>query len=80
MMHAPNLFSSDPSRFAKFSAKFEDLLVDYSKNAASAETMDLLRDLAAEADVLGKARPMCSGERINNTEGQAVLHVVLHNQ
>jgi hypothetical protein len=62
MMHAPNLFSSNPSRFAEFSAKFEDLLVDYSKNAASAETMDLLCGLAAEADILGKARAMCSGK------------------
>jgi len=78
--HVRDLFASDPNRFEKFSSKFEDLLVDYSKNAVSTTTMDLLYDLAGEADVIGKARDMYTGGRINTTEGRAVLHVALRNR
>ena len=78
--HVRDLFASDPDRFAKFSLKFEDLLVDYSKNAVSDVTMSLLRDLARETDVIGKARKMYSGEKINETEGRAVLHVALRDR
>ena len=79
-VHVRDLFAFDPDRFTRFSIQFEDLLVDYSKNALSAETMDLLRDLANEADVIGKAREMYSGAKINATEGRAVLHVALRNR
>jgi len=79
-VHVRDLFASDPNRFDKHSLIFEDMLVDYSKNAISDETMDLLRNLAIEADVIGKARKMYSGERINETEGRAVLHVALRNR
>lgn len=78
--HVRDLFASDPSRFDKMSLKFEDLLVDYSKNCVTEETMNLLYNLAEESDVIGKARAMFSGEKINNTEGRAVLHVALRNQ
>mmetsp|Transcript_40401 Transcript_40401/g.72797 ORF Transcript_40401/g.72797 Transcript_40401/m.72797 type:complete len:557 (-) Transcript_40401:253-1923(-) len=75
-----DLFAADPSRFDKMNLKFEDLLVDYSKNCVTEETMDLLYKLAAESDVMGKAKEMYSGVKINNTEDRAVLHVALRNQ
>ena len=78
--HVRDLFAADPSRFDKFSLKFEDLLLDYSKNCVTEETMDLLYKLAEETNVLGKAKEMYSGVKINNTEGRAVLHVALRNQ
>lgn len=79
-VHVRDLFASDPNRFDKHSLIFEDMLVDYSKNAVNDETMDLLRKLAIETDVIGKARRMYSGDRINETEGRAVLHVALRNR
>eukprot|EP00571_Detonula_confervacea_P004272 CAMPEP_0172318706 /NCGR_PEP_ID=MMETSP1058-20130122/35587_1 /TAXON_ID=83371 /ORGANISM="Detonula confervacea, Strain CCMP 353" /LENGTH=555 /DNA_ID=CAMNT_0013033595 /DNA_START=35 /DNA_END=1702 /DNA_ORIENTATION=+ len=75
-----DLFAADPARFSKMSLNFEDLLLDYSKNCVTEETMDLLYKLAEESDVLGKAKEMYSGAKINNTEGRAVLHVALRNQ
>eukprot|EP00545_Synedropsis_sp_CCMP1620_P000400 CAMPEP_0119009922 /NCGR_PEP_ID=MMETSP1176-20130426/4677_1 /TAXON_ID=265551 /ORGANISM="Synedropsis recta cf, Strain CCMP1620" /LENGTH=553 /DNA_ID=CAMNT_0006962507 /DNA_START=66 /DNA_END=1727 /DNA_ORIENTATION=+ len=73
-------FAADPDRFNKFSLKFEDILLDYSKNRISEETMDLLYKLAEQQDVMGVAKKMFSGEKINTTEGRAVLHVALRNQ
>jgi glucose-6-phosphate isomerase len=74
------LFAEDPNRFDKFSGKFEDILLDYSKNRVTTTTMDLLYDLAKQQDVKGKAQAMFNGETINNTEGRAVLHIALRNQ
>jgi len=78
--HVKDLFAADPARFDKFSLKFEDLLLDYSKNCVTEETMDLLYKLAEETNVLGKAKEMYSGVKINTTEDRAVLHVALRNQ
>eukprot|EP00523_Entomoneis_sp_CCMP467_P003013 CAMPEP_0168750988 /NCGR_PEP_ID=MMETSP0724-20121128/17580_1 /TAXON_ID=265536 /ORGANISM="Amphiprora sp., Strain CCMP467" /LENGTH=554 /DNA_ID=CAMNT_0008799075 /DNA_START=25 /DNA_END=1689 /DNA_ORIENTATION=- len=74
------LFSTDAERFNKFSMTFEDILLDYSKNRITEETMDLLYKLADQQDVKGLAKKMFSGEKINNTEDRAVLHVALRNQ
>ena len=73
-------FAGDPERFTKFSMQFEEILLDFSKNRISEDTMDLLYKLAEQQDVLGLAKKMYSGEKINNTEGRAVLHVALRNQ
>jgi glucose-6-phosphate isomerase len=73
-------FAGDPERFTKFSMQFEEILLDYSKNRVSEVTLDLLYKLAEQQDVLGLAKKMYSGEKINNTEGRAVLHVALRNQ
>jgi glucose-6-phosphate isomerase len=78
--HMKELFESDPDRFGKFSMKFEDILFDYSKNRVTEETMDLLYKLAEQQDVKGLAEQMFAGEKINATEGRAVLHVALRNQ
>lgn len=79
-VHMKDLFAKDPERFNKYSTEFEDILLDYSKNRISEETMDLLYALAEQQDVKGLAKKMFSGEKINNTEGRAVLHVALRNQ
>ena len=75
-----DLFQEDPQRFAQFSLKFEDFLLDYSKNRITSETMRLLRDLAKAADVPGWAKKMFAGEKINFTENRAVLHIALRNR
>lgn len=78
--HMKEMFAADPERFNKFSIKFEDILLDYSKNRITEETMSLLYALAEQADVKGMAQKMYSGEKINNSEDRAVLHVALRNQ
>jgi glucose-6-phosphate isomerase len=71
---------SDPQRFERFSLRLGDILLDYSKNRITEETMALLLDLAREANVTGKIEAMFSGEKYNNTEKRAVLHVALRNR
>ena len=75
-----DLFAKDPERFQKYSTEFEEILFDYSKNIVSEETMTLLYKLAQQQNVKGKAQAMYNGEKINTTEGRAVLHVALRNQ
>jgi glucose-6-phosphate isomerase len=72
-------FAADPQRFEKFSASDGDLLLDWSKCAVDAQTMDLLEKLAAAADLEGRRAAMFSGKKINVTEGRAVLHTALRN-
>ncbi len=77
--HMRDMFMEDPDRFSKFSIRFRDMLVDYSKNIISEETMGLLLELAREADVKDAVDKMFSGEKINETENRAVLHTALRN-
>jgi len=79
-LHLRQLFATDPKRFENFSLKACDILLDYSKNRVTEETMRLLFDLARQADVKGWTAKMFTGERINVTEKRAVLHVALRNR
>jgi len=75
------LFAEDNQRFAHFSATFADqLLVDYSKNRITKETLQKLQALATETDLAGAIRSLFAGEKINRTEDRAVLHVALRNR
>ncbi|AYY73166.1 glucose-6-phosphate isomerase [Citrobacter sp. TBCP-5362] len=76
-----DLFAKDSDRFTRFSATFDDLmLVDFSKNRITEETLAKLQDLAKETDLAGAIKSMFSGEKINRTEDRAVLHVALRNR
>ena len=75
-----DLFIQDPERFEKHSIRFEDILVDYSKNLINDETLRLLLALAREAGVAEAVEKMFSGDRINETENRAVLHTALRNR
>ncbi|WP_241626166.1 glucose-6-phosphate isomerase [Rosenbergiella epipactidis] len=76
-----SLFAQDPQRFTHFSTTFEDkILVDYSKNRITQETLDKLLDLAKECDLSGAIKSMFAGEKINRTEDRAVLHIALRNR
>lgn len=79
--HLRTLFS-DKSRFEQMSIDNRDLgmLLDYSKNIATRQTLSLLRDLAESTGVARNAAAMFSGEHINWTEDRAVLHVALRNR
>lgn len=78
--HMRELFAADPGRFGKFSLRFEDILVDYSKNLIDGDTLGLLFGLAREAGLPEAIGMMFSGESINETENRAVLHVALRNR
>jgi glucose-6-phosphate isomerase len=78
-VHMTDLFAADPERFERLSLRLDDLLLDYSKNRITAETMELLVGLAKAADVEGWRTRMFAGQAINATEGRAVLHVALRN-
>ncbi|MNQ16744.1 Glucose-6-phosphate isomerase [compost metagenome] len=76
-----DLFAQDPQRFDKFSLTYQgDILVDYSKNLITEETLKLLVDLAKETDLRSAIDAMFNGEKINMTEGRSVLHVALRNR
>lgn len=75
-----HLFASDAKRFDKFSLTFEDMLLDYSKNLVSEETMQHLFALVDEIDLADGIRQFFAGEKINETEGRAVLHTALRNR
>jgi len=75
-----DLFSQNENRFEQFSTTFDDILLDYSKNRMTKETLDLLIQLAEEVDLADAIEQMYSGQIINETENRAVLHVALRNQ
>ncbi len=74
------LFDADNERFAKFSVQFEEILLDYSKNRITDQTIALLLQLAKECRLNEAINAMFNGEVINVTEGRPVLHVALRNQ
>ncbi len=74
------LFEADQERFKRFSISFEEILLDYSKNRINDRTMDLLFDLARETELADGIQQMFKGEKINETEGRAVLHTALRNR
>jgi glucose-6-phosphate isomerase len=79
-LHMRDLFAQDRGRFERFSLRLGDLLLDYSKNRITDETMPLLRALATETGVEAMRDQMFAGAPINLTEGRAVLHVALRNR
>jgi glucose-6-phosphate isomerase len=79
-MHMRELFEDDADRFKKFSIHFGDILVDYSKNIVTEETLRLLFELANEIDLKPAIDSMYGGVAINKTENRAVLHVALRNR
>jgi glucose-6-phosphate isomerase len=78
--HMIDMFNEDKERFSRFSLRFEDILVDFSKNIISNETLDILFELAREAQVKDGIERMFSGDKINETENRAVLHTALRNR
>lgn len=78
--HMSELFDEDDLRFAKFSLKSPNILLDYSKNLITEDTRKALIDLAEACDVESLRDKMFAGEKINRTEDRAVLHVALRDR
>ncbi len=79
-LHLRELFAGDKKRFERFSLQLDDLLLDYSKNLIRPKTLKLLLELARETGVETLRDAMFAGEKINLTEGRAVLHTALRNR
>jgi glucose-6-phosphate isomerase len=75
--HLRDLFADDPERGSRLTAEACGIYLDYSKNRVTDETMRLLRQLAEESGLRERIDAMFAGDRINVTEGRAVLHVAL---
>ncbi|MTG96667.1 MULTISPECIES: glucose-6-phosphate isomerase [Myroides] len=71
-----HLFAENADRVNDFHVKWNSLLLDYSKNKVTAETMKLLLDLANEVDLKQSIEALFTGDKINVTEDRAVLHTV----
>lgn len=78
--HLRELFAEDPQRFSKFSLTLNDILLDYSKNIITEETIQLLTELASETELAPAIQAMFTGKVINQTEGRSVLHIALRNR
>lgn len=78
--HMRELFDEDSHRFEKFQLKLNDILIDYSKNIVTEETMDLLFNLANEVQLKDAIDGMFNGDKINQTEHRSVLHIALRNR
>jgi len=72
-----NLFENDPSRASRFSVQGAGLFLDYSKNRITSETMEMLLALSKRCGLPEKIAAMFNGEKINQTEKRAVLHIAL---
>ena len=77
--HLRDLFDADKHRFSKYSMEAAGLFLDYSKNLINDDVMASLTSMAEEASLPEAIKAMFSGEKINNTEGRAVLHTALRN-
>lgn len=79
-VHMRDLFAREPKRFAEFSLRDGSLLLDYSKNRITIETVQLLMNLARARHLEDQRNAMFAGAKINTTENRAVLHVALRNR
>ncbi len=79
-LHLRDLFERDPQRFDRYSLRSGELLLDYSKNRITDDTLRLLFALARESRLPDWVERMFSGEKINFTEQRAVLHTALRNR
>ncbi|HEA23546.1 hypothetical protein LCGC14_0884290 [marine sediment metagenome] len=75
--HLKELFASDAKRAKTFTLKWNDFLVDFSKNRITTETFDLLLQLAKEVNLKDAIKKQFAGDVINQTEGREVLHTAL---
>lgn len=71
------MFKEDDSRTSQFHLRWNDFLIDYSKNIINQETIKLLLELANEIQLKDAIAKYFEGDIINQTENRAVLHTAL---
>ncbi len=75
--HLKSLFTADSSRADRFSIKWKEFLIDFSKNRITDETLRLLLQLVDEVHLKDAIQEYFNGDAINQTEGRSVLHTAL---
>jgi len=76
-VHLRQLFADEPRRGERLAVEAVGLYLDYSKHRVTDETLQLLVRLAAARGLRARIDAMYSGDKINTTEGRAVLHTAL---
>jgi glucose-6-phosphate isomerase len=76
-LHLRQLFANDPGRGERFTLASVGVYLDYSKNRITDQTIKLLMQLAEQSGLRERIDAMFRGERINISEGRAVLHIAL---
>ncbi len=79
-VHLRDLFAADSQRFEHFSVEACGLLLDYSKNRLTSDTLTLLKQLATQAQLQDWRNHLFQGDKINHTEQRAALHIALRNR
>ena len=79
-VHMRDLFAQDPDRARRYWLEVGGLTLDYAKNRITGQTLNGLFELARESGLPEKMRAMFAGEKINNTENRAALHIALRNR
>ena len=79
-VHMRDLFAQDPDRARRYWLEVGSLTLDYAKNRITDQTLNGLFELARESGLPEKIRAMFAGEKINNTENRAALHIALRNR
>lgn len=79
-LHMREMFEQDPERAQRYWLEVGGITLDYSKNRITDETLNLLFKLAREAGLPERIKQMFHGEKINETENRAALHVALRNR
>ncbi|MEM7280342.1 MAG: glucose-6-phosphate isomerase [Pseudomonadota bacterium] len=74
------LFEEDPERFDRFSLQAAGLLVDYSKNLVSDDTIGLLLSLAEQAELKSAIASLFAGDHLNSTENRPAMHMALRSE
>ncbi len=75
--HMRDLFSSDSDRSTRFSIQCGGILLDYSRNRITANTLHLLHELAISMDLQNQIHALFAGEAVNTTEHRPALHTAL---
>ena len=74
-----DLFDRDRNRVERFSLREDDIYLDYSKNLINTRTMDLLLKLAVARNLKVEIGNMFGGQKVNQSEDRAALHIALRN-
>ena len=76
-LHLKDLFGANKERATKFTLRFQEFLIDYSKNRITDKTLSLLIQLAEEVNLKDAIEKLFKGDLINQTEARSVLHTAL---
>ena len=77
LTHIKTLFADNEHRFSDFSIQLPTMLIDFSKNLISKETLHELIALATDCDIEIWREKLFAGAAINKTENRPVLHTAL---